>query len=272
MSWAEEQQAFWRLITKPQDLRDSAESITRMLAPHSQLSQVEALAVYNNAYHQRMIQISAELYPITYHTLGEAVYSRLWLDYMAVHPPRPGPMGLLGEYLPDFVRNHPQFGKLPALVSIVELESLLIRLFDVADERACTLAQLQSLPPAEWAQTRWVAKSDWALLHSHFDLETYWARMQTWLASAHAIPGSADFGVEPLADPAGTTYLVRRVNHRMEFRAINQSLAIFLSGILQGETFAVLCERLADAFPQQDTAALSLGLLLRSIELALIKA
>lgn len=277
MNWQQEQQAFWDLITQPKDLRDSTDTINTLMAPHRELSAVEALGIYNNAYHQRLIQISSELYPVLYHTLGQDVYTRLWLDYIAQHPPRPGPMGTLGEQLLDFASQHEQFGKLPALLDIIALESLLINLFDKADEDTYTREMLLALPAERWPQMRWQAKQDWALLHSRFDLEKYWADMQQHLAKADAVPGESALAV-PLYETAGkdadgrVCLLVRRVNHRMQFQQVNKAMALFLHGIKAGQNFAQLCETLADAFPDQDIPALSLQLLLKSIDLQLLTA
>lgn len=274
MRWEDEQQAFWDWITKPQDLRDNDEDINRMFAPHRELSQVEALGIYNNAYHQRLINISAELYPILYHTLGEAVYTRLWLEYLAQHPPRPGPMSLLGEHLHDFASRHAQFGKLPAMLDIIELESLLIALFDRADQIVFTLADLQQLPAGQWPSARWPVRDDWAVMRSEFDLEKYWAAMQQWLASDHAQPGEVPFGVERVSREvlaAGNFYLVRRVQHRMQFQRINAHMHCFLSALREGNSFADICAGLADRFPDQDIPALGLTLLLKAIDLELLR-
>lgn len=272
MNWQQEQQAFWDWMTRPQDLRDSADSIDALMSPHQALSRVEALAIYNNAYHQRLIQISSELYPVLYHTLGDDVYTRLWLEYIAEFPPRPGPMGLLGEHLLVFARQHAQFGQLPALLDIIELESLLISLFDKADEPAFTRPMLQALPIDQWPVMCWQPKQDWALMHSRFDLEAYWTLMQAHLARETAIPGETGFAV-PLHEPAQTVfYLVRRVNHRMQFQRINQAMLVFLQGIHLHYPFAELCEQLASNFPHEDIAQLSLSLLLKAIDLQLLHA
>lgn len=274
MRWEDEQQAFWNWITKPQDLRDSSKDISRMFAPHRELSQVEALGIYNNAYHQRLINISAELYPILYHTLGEAVYTRLWLEYLAQHPPRPGPMSLLGENLHDFASRHTQFGKLPAMLDIIELETLLIALFDRADQIAFTRADLQQLTADQWPSARWPVRDDWAVMQSDFDLEKYWAAMQQWLASDHAQSGEVPFGVERAGREmlaAGNFYLVRRVQYRMQFQRINAQMHCFLCALREGNSFADICAGLADRFPDQDIPALGLSLLLTTIDLELLR-
>ena len=274
MRWEDEQQAFWDWITKPQDLRDSSEDISRMFSPHRGLSQVEALGIYNNAYHQRLINISAELYPILYHTLGDEVYTRLWLEYLAQHPPRPGPMSLLGENLHDFASRHSQFGGLPAMLDIIELETLLIALFDRADQTVFTLADLQQLPADQWPTARWQVRDDWALLHSEFDLEKYWAAMQKFLASDQVQPGDVPFGVERASREAlaeGNFYLVRRVQHRMQFQRINAHMHCLLEMLRDGKDFASICAGLAERFPEQDIPTLSLNLLLKAIELELLR-
>lgn len=278
--WQDEQQAFWDWITRPQDLRDSSKDISRMFAPHPELSQVEALGIYNNAYHQRLINISSELYPIVHHTLGDAVYTRLWLEYLAEHPPRPGPMSLLGENLHAFASQHPQFGKLPAMLDIIELETLLIALFDRVDQAAYTLADLQQLPADQWPTAHWPVREDWALMSSDFDLEAYWSAMQKYLANIEAQPGEVPqpdevpFGVERADEEVlatGNFYLVRRVRHRMQFQRINAHMYCFLSALRAGDNFASICTRLAQQFPDQDIPTLSLNLLLKAIELELLR-
>lgn len=270
MSWQEEQQAFWDWITRPQDLRAHDEQITGLFAPHRALSQVEALGIYNNAYHQRLIQVSSELYPITFHTLGEDVYARLWLEYIAEHPPRPGPMGLIGENLPDFVTAHAQFGALPALCDIVTLETLLTALFDRADVPAMTRADLQALPAEQWPTTVFTARGDWALIRSDFDLEKYWSQMQAYLKTESPEPGGADFGVQRHQAEGPVNYLIRRVNHRMQFQQIDAPLTMFLQAVEQQRNFADICELLAQQTPEADIPVVSLQLLLRSIDLGLL--
>lgn len=280
MNWQQEQQAFWDLITRPQDLRNSRPAIDALMGPHQALSTVEALGIYHNAYHQRLIQISSELYPVLYHTLGKDVYTRLWLDYIAAHPPRPGPMSLLGEHLSDFTRQHATFGKLPALLDIITLESLLIELYEKPDEQTYSRDALLALPAAQWPLTCWQAKQDWALLHTRFDLEKYWADIQVFLTDADAVPGESGLTV-PLAETTagnqalnaiepGLCLLVRRVNHRMQFQKINHAMALFLQRIRAGDNFADVCASLAGAFPDQDIPSLSLQLLLKTIELQLL--
>lgn len=274
MSWEEEQARFWGWITRPQDLSESAEDIAALLAPHSHLSQAEALSIYNNAYHQRLVDVSSALFPILYNSLGKDLYTRLWIGYMGQFPPRNGPIHRVGGALRDYLQRHEQFRDLPAVADIVQLESLLTALFDKADEVPFTLAMLQALPPQDWPAMRWQACQDWALVSTRFDLETYWRLMQEYIAQKGE-PGDAPFGIgllEPAPDPAYPNLLVFRRDHRMQFQRIPAAFGLFLRGIQQDESFAALCESLAAAFPEQDTPTLSLGLLLKAIELGLLRA
>lgn len=94
MNWEQEQAQFWAWISKPQDLEQNADEIAALLAPHSQISQAEALGIYNNAYHQRLVEVSSALFPVLFHTLGRDLYTRLWIGYMGAYPPRNGPCTL----------------------------------------------------------------------------------------------------------------------------------------------------------------------------------
>ncbi len=292
MSWRQEQEQFWGWISRPQDLSAEAEQIAALLAPHSHLSQAEALSIYNNAFHQRLVDVSRALFPVLFNTLGRELYTQLWIGYIGKYPPRTGPIHRVGESLCEYLREHEQFRSLPAVADIVRLETLLIELFDVEDEAPYTVPQLQSLPAEDWPQTRWPAKKDWALMHSRFDLEKYWRQMQEYM-DAGGVAGETDFGIE-LLTPVGAglardnearnegnrgqgplpqglaNLLVYRKQHRMQFQAIGPELALFLTAIQAGNDFAEICSRLALAFPAQDIPLLSLTLLLRAIELELL--
>lgn len=272
MNWEQEQAQFWAWISQPQDLDASADEIAAMLAPHSQLSQAEALGIYNNAYHQRLVEVSSALFPMIFHTLGRDLYTQLWIAYMGAYPPRNGPIHRVGERLHTFVTEHPSFAGVPAVADIVQLESLLTALFDRVDETPYSLAQLQALPQDDWPAMRWQAKQDWAMLHSRFDLERYWREMQAFIA-AQGEPGKTDFAITTLAPappPAVPNYLVLCQNQRMQFQLIRPEMAVFLAGVRANRSFAELCVALAEAFPEQEIPSLSLRLLLRVIELELL--
>ena len=271
MNWKEEQQQFWAWINHPQDLQTDEKKIAQLLAPHSQISQAKALSIYNNAYHQRLIDVSSALFPVLYNTLGDSLYTQLWLGYMAAHPPRNGPIHRVGEHLHTYLKQHPQFASLPAAADIVQLESYLTYLFDVADEPAYSLADLQALPQEDWATMRWQAKQDWALFFSAFDLEKYWQQMQEFIAQ-NGVPGSSEFSIEALPEASGDlpNYLVLRKDLRMQFQWIRPEFATFLQAIQSQQDFAHICVTLAQAYPEHDIPALSLKLLLRAIELELL--
>ncbi len=273
MNGQQEQEQFWRWINRPQDLGNQATEIASLLAPCSHLSQAEALSIYNNAYHQRLVDVSSALFPVLFNTLGRDIYTRLWLGYMGKYPPRNGPIHRVGEFLHEYVSDHEQFRSLPAVADIVHLEGLLISLFDVADEAPYTRSELQALPPDDWPTMRWQAKQDWVLLESRFDLEKYWRQMQGFMAGGGE-PGGTEFGIE-LAEgvmdaKGGMIYLVYRKRHRMQFQVIAPEFALFLRAIQGGKSFAQICECLATAFPVRDIPQLSLSLLQKAIELELL--
>lgn len=273
MSWEEEQARFWQWVTRPLDLQQDADEIASLLAPHSHLSQAQALSIYNNAYHQRLVDVSSAVFPVLYNTLGRELYRQLWIAYMGEHPPRNGPINHVGGELPAFLREHEQFRALPALADMAQLECLLTGLFDVADEAPYTLAMLRQLPEQDWPTQRWQAKQDWTLLQTRFDLEAYWRQMQSHL-QAGGEPGAAEASITllPEVDTRFPNLLVFRRAQRMQFQRIPAAFGLFLQGIQRGETFAALCAELAAGFPEQDIPALSLNLLLRAIELELLRA
>jgi len=267
MKWQEEQEYFWQWITNPTVSPDDTAKIEELLQPHSQLSQSEVLAIYNNAYHHRLINISRNLYPVLFNTLGKELYTKIWLDYLSEHPPTPGSINYIGRQLGQFLQARTAYRRLPALFDIAALEWKLIELFDKVDQRPFTEERLRALPQQDWAATVWIAKQDWALLESEFDLKQYWKQIgQYYIEGIEA--GSGNIAVSRHSQP--TTYLISRQNFKMQFQEITQPMSVFLNAIINKHTFSEICDLLSNRYPKEDIPQLSLNLLLESIKKELL--
>lgn len=269
-----EQRQFWQWISQPRDLNEDADAIAALLSPHSRLTQVQALSIYNNAYHQRLVDVSSALFPVLFHSLGRDLYTKIFIAYLQDFPPRNGPINRVGDSLADYLLMKAEFANIPAATDIARLEMLLGQLYDCVDEPSYSLGALHALPTTQWAAMKWKAKQDWALMHSQFDLENYWIQMQAYIA-AEKEPGETEFGIQALESPMnGSTpnYLIYRKEHTMQFKGIGPELSAFLLLITQELNFGEICADLAELFPQQNTAQLSLSLLLNSIEMGLLRA
>jgi len=246
---------------------DDTGKIEELLQPHSQLSQSEVLAIYNNAYHHRLINISRNLYPVLFNTLGKELYTKIWLDYLSEHPPKPGSINYIGRQLGQYLQARPAYRRLPALFDIAELEWKLIELFDEVDQLPFTEERLKALPQQDWATTVWTAKQDWALLVSEFDLKQYWKQIgQYYIDGIEA--GSGNIAVTRHSQPI--TYLISRQHFKMQFREITQPMSVFLSAVISKHTFSEICDLLATLYPNEDIPQLSLNLLLESIRKELL--
>lgn len=296
MNWQEEQAAFWRWIvasshpSKSEERMDSdkrmgideaavagetqtidrLKAVDKLMAPHPQLSSQDALGIYQNAYWGRLLQTAAELYPITYYTLGEAAHQQLWVAYLSTHPPKPGPMSQLGKDLPQYCEQHAPYRDLPALLELVALETRLVELFECADQSRYTRQDLQNNSPEQWATMSWVTTEDWTVMPVHFDLATYWLKMQSYREQDGATPGAADFAVPRFEDNQPHSLLIRRQHHKMHFQQISSTFAEFIAGIKRGDNFAKLCDTLSQHYPAEAVPAKSLNYLLQAIDLELL--
>ena len=97
---------------------------------------------------------------------------------------------------------------------------------------------------------------------------------QRYFATPAAAPGPRVTSITllPEHDPRFPNLLVFRREQRMQFQSIRPAFGLFLQGIQRGENFATLCGKLAESFPKQDIPSLSLNLLLRAIDLELLRA
>lgn len=269
MSWQEEQAAFWRWVVASPDTATDHET-EKLLAPHRQLSTRDALGIYQNAYRGRLLQAASELYPVTYYTLGGEAHNQLWLEYLAEHPPTPGPMSQLGRHLPTFCQQHATYQQLPALLELVELETRLVELFESADRSRYSRSDLQNNPADNWATLSWSTSGDWTLMSVDFDLETYWLKMQDYRQQPDASPGHASFSVPRFEGDQPRQLLIRRQDYKMHFQQVSPTFAGFIRHIRQGENFATLCEYLAQHYAEEDVPVKSLNYLLQAIDLGLL--
>ena len=117
------------------------------IAPNSRLTAFERLEIYNRQYWFRVLGALAEDFRALAAVVGAAAFDRLSVAYLAAHPSRSFTLRNLGQHLPAWLADHPNFaGRRHRLaVDVARIEWAFVEAFDSAERAPLTLEQIATL-------------------------------------------------------------------------------------------------------------------------------
>jgi hypothetical protein len=224
--------------------------IRARIAASGKLDADTRLAIYANAYRSRLIEALDTDYPGLHGMAGDDEFDRLCRAYIDAHPSRYRSLRWFGDRLSDFLRATAPWSGYPVFAEMAAFEWAMSDVFDAADSRLATVENMAKLPPETWGQA-------WFLPHASVRrLDLRWNVPAAWKA--------IDAGEEPPAlaeSEHPVAWLLWRRELSTHFRSLDVDEAWALDALLNGETFAVLCEGLTEWVDAQHVAAHAAGLL-----------
>lgn len=144
-----------------------AARILNWILEDSSASARERLAVYYDAYFLRLLDSLAHDFPTLKKVLGNEDFQRLCADYLGENPSRFKSLSLVGQRLPDFIREHPLSRKFYFLADLARLEwAVLLSLYSdrspTADfTKASPSSILRLNSSAQFLETEWAVERLW---------------------------------------------------------------------------------------------------------------
>jgi hypothetical protein len=215
------------------------DDLAHVVAGDDRLSAIGRVAIYNDMYFFRLLDVLRGAFPKMLQVLGDDRFAALATDYLEAHPSRHPSLRYLGARLPAFMgepaRSRPHMGRLPRWsADLAALEWERYDVFDEADAPALTLAELKGLPAQQFASLPVRLVPAHRLVRTKFAVETAWRAL--------AKEGST---TAPRAQ--ARTLLVWRQDTMVYHRPVDEVEAAALELAQEGTTFGVLCERIASA-------------------------
>ncbi|MCI0332898.1 MAG: DNA-binding domain-containing protein [Planctomycetes bacterium] len=223
----------------------SAEARQQIDAPPDELEQiiershnltsVERLQVYGNAYYARLIECLQEEFPATAHALGEETFGAFAFEYLQAYPPRSYTLAKLAADFPRFLRD-----TRPAqdtddggggdwadfLIDLATLERTYSEVFDrPGPERQGTLRpdEVAALSADQWPNARLVPVDCLRLIQLRFPV--------------HEFASAVRHGQKPtIPSPAETYLVVSRRNYVVHPRAVSKLEFEALMGLSNGRS------------------------------------
>ena len=215
------------------------------------------LAVYANAYFVRIHDCLREDFGALASVLGEAVFHDLVKTYLMLHPPSRASLRHVGAKLTEHLRTEPfaaMFSKRCAhAADLADLEWAITEAFYAQDAPAIGPEALASIPLDAWAELRLdltpslrIIRCAWPVhrVRGHFDEQV-----------APPPGGARSIFTEP------TQIRVWRNEERVCYRSTSPLEADALELAAAGDSFAAICDRVAESVADADAPRVSAELL-----------
>lgn len=223
----------------------SASEVEDVVEPSRQLSSIDRLRVYGNAYYARLLECLREEFPALLHAVGEETFDALTFGYLQGCPSKSYTLAKLGARFPGYLaETRPAKDELtvgpdwPAfMIDLATLERTYSEVFDgpgVEGKNLLSVDDLLAIPPEQWEQVRLETVPCLRLLEFQFPVHEYATAVKQ--GKSVEMPDSRPTHLAI----SRRDYIVRR----WELDAIEFQL---LRLIESGETLGQAIENLADA-------------------------
>lgn len=197
------------------------------------------LNIYHSAYRSRMTEVLKSAFEHTWTYLGDEAFDRFCARYIEAYPSHSPNLRDYGGDFPPFLRQ-----ALPADPEVAELATMEWRLhnaFDAPNADILTSDQLAAVDGTAWESLGFV-------FHPSVSLDLLeWNVLDIW----HALDqGESPPNAQRLDAPIG--HLFWRSAQRSYFRSLHEDEYAALSGLIEEQSFAAVCENLALHYPNVD--------------------
>ena len=209
------------------------------------------LAVYGNAYRERLRETLARDYSVLLRLLGPAVFADLAYAYIDTTSSRSPNIRWYGAELPAFIAR--QNGLPPAASDMALFEWTLGLAFDAADAAPLSVADLAAIQPEDWAGLRFILHPGLHVIMLQHAVPEWWLAVQ-----------DLDDAAAPSEPPAATgeqAWAVWRGSDGVRFRLLEADEADLLGAVADNADFGSLCGLLAMGHGELQAAPRAAGLL-----------
>ena len=125
-----------------------------VILPSHSLTASERVGVYQGMYLMRMVEALATDYPVIKHFLGDDAFDELVTDYVARYPSRSYTLNRLGDHLPQFLADRPDWSQDGFLPDLARFELAMTEVFDEEETPVLSGEDLEAVPPEAWEEAR----------------------------------------------------------------------------------------------------------------------
>lgn len=211
-------------------------------------------AVYLHAYRARLRYALRDNYESVAQIMGDDAFDALANAYIDAHPSTHYSVRWFGHQLSHFMAANEALIAHPAMIDLAVMEWALRSAFDAPQAGRLEPAELAALAIDDWPQLQFELHPAVQLLHLQWAVGPVWHALKAGQLEVEA-PNA-------LAHPM----LIWRDGLHTQWKSLSVAEHVFVEGVLAGDTFAQLCDALANEVGE-DHAAQTAVMVLRELML-----
>lgn len=130
------------------------EHLHDVVRPSKSMTSAERIGVYHGMYLMRMEEALEADFPVIRYHIGDHQFSHLVRDYVQRYPSTSYTLNRLGDHLPQFFLDQPEWPQAAFLHDLSRLELAMTEVFDEVETEVLGAEELESVPPEKWEQAR----------------------------------------------------------------------------------------------------------------------
>jgi hypothetical protein len=131
-----------------------SDRLGEVVLPSDTMTSSERIGVYHGMYLMRMEEALETDYPVIRYHLGDVAFSHLVEAYVQRYPSRSYTLNRLGDHLPQFFLDEPEWPQAAFLHDLARLELAMTEVFDEQESPVLSAEELEAVPPDAWENAR----------------------------------------------------------------------------------------------------------------------
>jgi len=131
-----------------------SERLSDVVLPSHSMTSAERVGVYHGMYLMRMEEALETDYPVIRYHLGDHQFGHLVREYVQRYPSTSYTLNRLGDYLPQFFLDDPEWPEAAFLHDLARLELAMTEVFDEEESPVLGATELEGVPTEMWDESR----------------------------------------------------------------------------------------------------------------------
>lgn len=221
------------------------DALETVVTRSSQLTSVERIGIYANAYYARLLECLSEEYPALVCAMGEKAFGVFSMEYLQAYPSNSYTLADLGARFPRFLKEHrpaestdtAEVNWTDFLIELATLERVYSEVFDgpgIEQQGILTAESLNAIAPEEWPGLTLKMAPCFRLMQFEFPVHEFITQVRK--QEAPVFP-----------EPQSTRLAITRRNYVVRREAISEEAFFLLSRLQEGQQVGQAIAALADA-------------------------
>ena len=131
-----------------------SERLSEVVLPSHSMTSAERVGVYHGMYLMRMEEALETDYPVIRYHLGDHQFGHLVREYVQRYPSTSYTLNRLGDHLPQFFLDEPEWHDAAFLHDLARLELAMTEVFDEEESPVLGSEELEAVPSDAWEEAR----------------------------------------------------------------------------------------------------------------------